>query len=104
MIICDPDQDSSERAGEIMGTISKKVSVGIAGCAIAAAATLTPMAPAQAAPVPVPASPAVLGHADVPAGWWFLRSAQLPRPIFTPQFGIFHGLFNFWGCYNHKAL
>jgi hypothetical protein len=87
-----------------MGTVSKKLSVGIAGCAIAAAATLTPIAPAEAAPVPVPATPAVMGHGDAPAGWWWFRSAQLPRPTQTHTFGIFHGLFNFWGCYNHKAM
>ena len=39
-----------------MSTIAMKLQVGIAGCAVAAAATLTPIA-AQAAPVPVPVAP-----------------------------------------------
>ena len=36
---------------------SNALRAGIAGCAIAAAASLTSVAPAQAAPLPVPAAP-----------------------------------------------
>ena len=43
-----------------MSTIAMKLQVGIAGCAVAAAASLTPVV-AQAAPVPAPATPAIFG-------------------------------------------
>src|SRR5689334_4765662 len=102
MLICDPDQDSSERAGEIMGTMSKKLSVGIAGCAIAAAATLTPMAPAEAAPaMPAPAAPVFSGPAPVWGGggsWFGFFQRDLLKPVFKPSvFSSFH--FFQWGCY-----
>ena len=41
-----------------MNTMAMKLQVGIAGCAVAAAASLTPVV-AQAAPVPAPAAPAI---------------------------------------------
>ena len=49
-----------------MTRIATKLGVGIAGCAVAAAASLLPVAPAEAAPVTVPAAPVVLGPANVP--------------------------------------
>ena len=48
-----------------MSTIATKLQVGIAGCAVAAAASLTSVAPAEAAPVPAPATPAVFGDAPL---------------------------------------
>ena len=51
--------------------IATKLGVGIAGCAVAAAASLQPVAPAEAAPVTVPAAPVVLGPGNVPLKGWF---------------------------------
>jgi hypothetical protein len=51
-----------------MTMIATKLGVGIAGCAIAAASLLT-VAPAEAAPVTVPAAPVVLGPGNVPLKW-----------------------------------
>jgi hypothetical protein len=49
--------------------IATKLGVGIAGCAVAAAAIL-PVAPAEAAPVTVPAAPVVVGPSNVPMHWF----------------------------------
>ncbi|MCW2690193.1 MAG: hypothetical protein JWR37_5083 [Mycobacterium sp.] len=93
-----------------MTKFATKVRVGIAGCAIAVAASLTSVAPAEAAPVvPAPATPAVLGPADVPMGfgWWWgsdgvSRSPDILR-TFRPSTGWkFNKIFHF-GCYNRHA-
>jgi hypothetical protein len=91
--------------------IASKLRVGIAGCAIAAAASLTSVAPAQAAPVAVPAAPVILGSADVPlSGWWnFPKSSDLLGgfklfPGSIPSHGsIFTKLFHF-GCYGKHGF
>jgi hypothetical protein len=80
-----------------MTSIGTKLGVGTAGCAIAVAASLSSVAPAQAAPVAAPAAPVVFadvplapvvapaspvlrGPADVPQGWWFGNWNPQPRP------------------------
>ena len=54
----------------MMTRIATKLGVGIAGCAVAAAASLISVAPAQAAPVTVPAAPVVLGPGNVSQDWF----------------------------------
>lgn len=77
-----------------MTGIATKLGVGTAGCAIAVAASLSSVAPAQAAPVAAPAAPVVFadvplapvvtpaspvfrGPADVPQWWW---KGHFPKP------------------------
>ena len=62
-----------------MNSIALKAKVGIAACAVAASASLLPIATAEAAPVQAPATPALIGHADVPlGGWWHQERAYGP--------------------------
>ena len=70
-----------------MVRIATKLGVGIAGCAVAAAASLISVAPAQAAPV-APAAPVVLGPGNVPQDW------------FGPD--LLLGLFFHCGPYGHS--
>jgi hypothetical protein len=92
-----------------MTRIATKLGVGIAGCAIAASASLMSVPPAQAAPV-APAAPVVLGPADVPLDWW--GSPRLSSPDLLGSFrpvgdrdrifdfdDFFH--FHFFPCYPH---
>jgi hypothetical protein len=87
-----------------MTTVATKLGVAVAGCAIAAAASLTAVAPAQAAPttVPVPAAPAVLGPGGAPQWFWGQGSNDLLR-VFRPSSDrwFFPSIFHF-GCYGHK--
>ena len=53
-----------------MTRIATKLGVGIAGCAVAATASLIAVAPAEAAPVTVSAAPVVLGPGNVPQDWF----------------------------------
>lgn len=64
-----------------MTTIGTKIGVGVAGAALATAASLVTVAPAQAAPaVPVPASPVVM---PMPAS-----PAVVPMPASPVQLGF----------------
>jgi hypothetical protein len=80
-----------------MTSIGTKLKVGTAAGAIAVAASLMSVAPAQAAPVVAPAAPVVFadvplapvvapaspvlrGPADVPQGWWWWNSSPKPSP------------------------
>lgn len=98
-----------------MTNIAMRFKVGLAACAVAASASLVPIAPAEAAPVPAPASPVLLvpapatpvlfGPSDVPlTGWWWKSGHTdllgLFKPIHKIGF-IFRGLFNCWGGYGH---
>jgi hypothetical protein len=95
-----------------MTSIGTKLGAGTAGCAIAVAASLTSVAPAQAAPVAAPAAPVVFGQvdvplapvvapaspvlrgpADVPQGWWWLSDD--PSPVKTSSGGWFGHIFAF---------
>lgn len=89
-----------------MTTIANKLGVAVAGCAIAAAASLTSVAPAAAAPttVPVPAAPAVLGPGGAPQfffGWKgspdILKTFRLSSDHWFNGWDFFH-----FGCYNQK--
>jgi hypothetical protein len=95
-----------EKVGWAMNNIANKLKVGTAACAIAAAASLTPVATAQAAPVTVPATPAVFGSADAPlGGWWWFPKQQSPDLLlgFKPFQGwIFPKLWH-WGCYGKQG-
>ena len=91
-----------------MTMIAKKLRVGLAGCAIAAAASLTSVAPAEATPAPAPAAPMYLGPADVPQTWWLLP--KLGHSDLLRGFKPFHGfifphhkIFK-WGCYGHHGF
>lgn len=91
-----------------MTTIANKVGVAVAGCAIAAAASLTSVAPAQAAPttVPVPAAPAALGPGGAPELPWFGHwkgwdrgSSDMLRGN-KPFLGFLFKWINHPGCYH----
>jgi hypothetical protein len=107
MKVCDPSKGSScngrrEDGVGIMTRIVTKLGVGTAGCAIAVAASLMSVAPAEAAPVQAPAAPVVFGPADaplapvlrgpadLPQGWWWGQSSPTPTPI------VWHGWFASW--------
>lgn len=103
-----------------MTSISNRLKVGTAACAMAVAGSLGTVAPAHATPAaPAPASPVVLSSTDAPLHWW-----GSPRPsgshdllrwfkpvTSTPKatnhhlrfFAAIHSFFRF-GCYGHKSL
>ena len=74
---------------------SNTLRAGIAGCAIAAAATLTSVAPAQAAPVAAPAAPVILGTGFLGSHDLLSKFKPLHGWVFQP-----HKIFK-WGCYGH---
>ncbi|RDH77690.1 hypothetical protein DVS77_15090 [Mycolicibacterium moriokaense] len=82
-----------------MSSIALKAKVGIAACAIAASASLIPIATAQAAPIQAPASPVLSGPA-VPqfwGGWFGSHDLMKSKPHFFSFFKFFQ-----WGCYGHN--
>ncbi len=107
VVVSKPSNGSRTGIGDEMTTIATKVKVGIASCAVAASASLIPIATADAAPVQAPASPVLLDHGSMPQhGWWMGGRVDLlrffaPRP-FTGHTFFFHGLFNCWGPYGHR--
>ena len=81
--------------------IATKLRVGLAGCAIAAAASLTSVAPAEATPAPAPAAPMYLGPADVPQTWWLLPKLLHSHDLlhgFKPFHGFIFGKLWHFGC------
>jgi hypothetical protein len=85
-----------------MTRIATKLGVGAAGCAIAVAAVLTSVAPAEAAPVPAPAAPVVFGSADVPLAPVLRGPADLPQGWWwgnwnpQPKTTVSHSWFASW--------
>jgi hypothetical protein len=76
-----------------MTSIATKLGAGTAGCAIAVAASLTSVAPAQAAPVAAPAAPVVFGQVDVPLAPVVAPASPVLRgPADVPQGTCWFGI------------
>lgn len=100
--VCEASKRSSkqwvrrEKRGRQMTSIGTKLKVGTAACGIAVAASLTSIAPAEAAPaMPAPAAPVLR---DLPQGWWHHSDEPESGGWFQKI------LFHFCGGYNHFRI